>query len=707
MTGTLIISAASSDGSDKKPTFNLDAYNGGKMSVAGWPYPVVVDGQGVMLVSQGIPIYASHEQTIANLVGQTQEVKVDGNGRITASGPLTASRESSTTYAQMLDHASNGYKWQSSIGAEVLDYEYVDTGKTATVNGQSFDGPMYISRKTSLNHVAIVPLGADTTTKANIAAQGGNGKEKIMNFEKWLIAQGKDINSLGDDEKAKLQAAFNTLKGAGLLEASTKPAEQPKQGTQPKPVEAAADGDTGITAANAARAANLRRIAAIDQLQASYATVKQIDVDGKPVGVAEFCASAIEAGTAASEVELALLRASRAPSKSGMPAIHVHAGISDASDKVIEASIALKHHAIGDDKQLVAAYGEQVLEAATKLRGARLSKLIEIVCGNAGVQLPLAVDDAYIRAAFSNTALSGILGNVANKALAASFMSVNQVIPRIARARSHMNFHAHTVYSMALNGDLVEVSPRGELQHMNLSEESYTRQVKTRGAVLRISRTDLVNDELGAFLDMAQRLGRKAALSRERVGFKALNGTGNGESFFTAANGNYISGPATALSYASLGKAVQTMRDQVGPDGDPIGIEPRILLVPTALEVTARELTNPNATLIATALGSNGAAKREPQVNVWAGAFRPEVSEWLGKTIDKVPGSSTAWYLLADPEDVAAVEVSYLNGNDQPVIEFFGLSSEVDTLGVSWRCYFDFGVDMAEFRAAVKSKGGA
>ena len=64
-----------------------------------------------------------------------------------------------------------------------------------------------------------------------------------------------------------------------------------------------------------------------------------------------------------------------------------------------------------------------------------------------------------------------------------------------------------------------------------------------------------------------------------------------------------------------------------------------------------------------------------------------------------IPGNSaTAWYLLADPADVAAVEILYLNGRRTPTIE--GGQTDFDTLGMQWRAYFDFGVAMQEGSAA-------
>lgn len=226
-----------------------------------------------------------------------------------------------------------------------------------------------------------------------------------------------------------------------------------------------------------------------------------------------------------------------------------------------------------------------------------------------------------------------------------------------------------------------------------------TRQVDTRGALLSVTRKDLINDDLGAFADNAMALGRKAIQSREKALFTELNGTGNGASFFTAARGNYFEGAGASLQSTSLATAVQMFRDQKGPDGDPIMVEPRLLLVPTALEQIAKELMNSQYILGPT-------TTKQPSVNVWQGAFTPLTSPWLSNT-NLAGASSTAWYLLADPSDVAALEIAYLNGQQTPTVEFFGLDSDPNVLGVTWRVYWDFGVALAEFRGGVKSKGAA
>ncbi|MCH8046695.1 MAG: thermonuclease family protein [Planctomycetes bacterium] len=55
---------------------------------------------------------------------------------------------------------------------------------------------------------------------------------------------------------------------------------------------------------------------------------------------------------------------------------------------------------------------------------------------------------------------------------------------------------------------------------------------------------------------------------------------------------------------------------------------------------------------------------------------------------------------------VGEVIVGFLNGNMAPIVEFFGLSAQVDYLAVAWRVYFDFGAALGDFRAGVKADGG-
>ena len=80
------------------------------------------------------------------------------------------------------------------------------------------------------------------------------------------------------------------------------------------------------------------------------------------------------------------------------------------------------------------------------------------------------------------------------------------------------------------------------------------------------------------------------------------------------------------------------------------------------------------------------------------------MSRYLGNS--KYTGySAKAWYLLADPNDLAVIEVAFLDGVDTPTVQTAGPDWNFNRLGISMRVIFDFGVNQQNFRAGVKSNG--
>jgi len=115
------------------------------------------------------------------------------------------------------------------------------------------------------------------------------------------------------------------------------------------------------------------------------------------------------------------------------------------------------------------------------------------------------------------------------------------------------------------------------------------------------------------------------------------NGTTNtsfdGVAFFSASHpslsgsgtqSNFVSG-GTALNAANFAAQKAAMRRLVGYDGDPLGINPNVLIVPPELEDTAN-------TIVTAAFGASGAT------NIQRGQARVMVIERLSDTND--------WYLM-------------------------------------------------------------
>ena len=103
-----------------------------------------------------------------------------------------------------------------------------------------------------------------------------------------------------------------------------------------------------------------------------------------------------------------------------------------------------------------------------------------------------------LRAAFSTFSLPGILSNVANKFLLDGFSAVESSWRQITAVRSVSDFKRVTSYRLTGGFEYQEVGPDGELKHAEVGEESFGNQARTYGRMFAITRTDLINDDLGA-----------------------------------------------------------------------------------------------------------------------------------------------------------------------------------------------------------------
>lgn len=300
-----------------------------------------------------------------------------------------------------------------------------------------------------------------------------------------------------------------------------------------------------------------------------------------------------------------------------------------------------------------------------------------------------------LQAGFSSIDISGILSNVANKFLLDGFESVEATWRNIAAIRNVSDFKTVTSYRLIGKDKYELVAPGGELKHGTLGELAYTNKADTYGLILSIDRRDIINDDLGALTLVPRKLGRGAGLKINDVFWSTFMAN---TAFFTAANKNYLTGADTALSVESLSKAEVAFLNQTDPDGNPLGVMPSILLVPPDLSAPATVLYK------SLEIRDTTASTKYPVANPHMGKFRVEVSRYLSNS--NYTGYSTkAWYLLADPVDLAVIEVALLNGQEAPTIET--AEADFNVLGIQMRGYHDFGVALQEPRGGIKVKGEA
>ena len=416
----------------------------------------------------------------------------------------------------------------------------------------------------------------------------------------------------------------------------------------------------------------------VDQPVAAEATAS-VAVEQKIEGAAPAApkenVSMIEEVKAAVKADLlAELRAFRAPA----PAIHVAEPVD--SQKVVEAALCRQAGLPNIDK----AFDARTLEAADKVsRDVSISQvLLKAAKANGytgsdrvtqGTVMPM------LQASFATHDISNLLAALVNKFLLQGFMAVERSWENISAIRSVADFKS--INLLRLNGSFKfqKIGNANELKVAAANDYKRSVNADTWGISTQLTRQDIINDDLNALSMVPQRMGRGAALAMNDAIWSAFQ-TDNA-TYFQAAS----AAAGNALSYSSLETAVTAYRRLNDPDGNPLAIAPRVLLVPPELEPKAVQLMTQSA-LIVGSLGSTSSKSVEPSANAFAGRYRIVTSNYLT--------SSSTWWLMADAADLPALDVVFLNGQQVPTIEQVQIDYQL--LGVGLRGYMDFGVTKAE-----------
>ncbi|AMV29297.1 hypothetical protein VT84_33185 [Gemmata sp. SH-PL17] len=657
----------------------------------------------------------------------------------------------------MLALARQKYQWQASVGADPARVEKIEAGAVGVANwGREYPGPCVIGRGCKFREMSFVVLGGDRKTSVVAARDRNSNRPKpirgsaMPTFEEWLASLGfPDSSALDATQLANMKLLYQDEYPEAEAPAETAPA------TDAPPVDAAnvseddeeerpvtARGNRPAVRANAGAnrpvprdpvaamnrrvAANQTRIDRITDISARYGN-PQIDTgNGRRAG---FLAHAIQSNWTPDHAELVAMRASRPnpePDRNG--------GAGDNYlPQIIGAAICLTAGMRADRvaADVPAAHRERVMNEATssQFQGYGIQGLMAATIHAAGRQyhgsrksndfVRAALEaDRTIRATnprvaitaasqgFSTVSLSGILGNVANKVLIASYEAQATTWAMFAAVRSYGDFKPVFSYRLDMTGAFKKVGQDGELKHVGMQETGYSNQLATYGAIVNLTRQMQINDDLGAFLAIPAGLGRMSAIRiEEGVYVTLLSNPGN---FFSAGNKNLNSGAGSALSIDGLTASETAFMNQVDVNGKPILNVPDRILVPTTLGVTGNNLYKQTSIATDNVVTGNALAYYE---NPHAGKYRPTVSPYLNNTAIRdqdgaaLSGQSgTAWYQFVDPAVRAALVVGFLNGQQTPTIQ--DADTDFATLGHQWRAFHDFGVGM-EDPAAVQKNAGA
>lgn len=682
---------ASSAGSGGLPRFTMVAYTGVPMNVTGWDFPLVVDLDGIDGLDAGIPAFAHHNPE--RIVGHIVKNTISG-GELVVAGVISGVGPDALEVAQS---SKNGFPWQASIGADPIEVEFVNAGDKITANGKEYEGPIYIAKRVKLSEISFVPLGADSNTSAKVAAKKRKGDS--MNFDDWCKKNGFDPAKLDETQKQALMKLYEAENGAGGdgKDDSDTSGDQEVEAGKPSPTIKASAADP-IADYRRQQAEETKRIAAI-----------RAECKNHP----EIEAKSIAEGWTLDKTKLEVIYASHKPDSVSKPfSINTGKGF-ELSNQLIAAA-ACKTIGIGE-KAIVAGLNEQQKSMLDdkSLGHMRPSSIVAAVAHSYGIHASgfgasdglyekvLRYEKATIQAgsSISTLSLTGILGDVANKAMLDGWGAVDSVLDQFTYSKDVDNFQGQRFYRLNMNGAMQQVGQSGELKSVGFSETEYTSNLDTHGGVFAFTRKMQIDDNLNAFAEIPRLIGQDAPMLMMELATKLL--LDNSDSFFSTANGNIMTGTSSALSCSSLETATQKFLDmKVG--NRPIPLTPDRLMVGSALKATADRLYKSEFDF-ASGLASTSAKSREGMLNVFQNTYKPFVNRWMSTTFALTGSSNTKWFMLTDPGRSAPLMVTYLRGNRTPTIRQGEL--DINTLGIGYQFYFDFGVAKFDPKSCIMSDG--
>ena len=505
-------------------------------------------------------------------------------------------------------------------------------------------GPCYVASKWEPYEISIVSVPADATVGVN---------RSLNDFNVVSMVKEKEISEMGEKQNQNQSNEVGT--------------DQQRQGEMPNGTPSA----TPVVGAEVPQ----------DNARGAEAVLRAIETERARVSnISELCrhfgvdaAEYINNGTSLADAQRSVLAI---VNERNIPTANIQMGEQE-EDKYRDAmsdAILLR-----GGVQL-----ENVAPGAQDLRGMRVRSMIEEVLAREGVaNVHRMGEEELLRAALTGTSsLPGILSAAANKSMAKGYQAAQTTFEQFTTVGSNTDFKEATRYRLSEAGSLLEIKENGEFVQDELTEGSAKTKVLTYGRGFSFTRQMIVNDDLSALTRIPSLYAAQAKRGINRLVYKAL-----AEAKFTAKDGN-LAATGAALSLATIDEARQAMRKQKNLRGEEfLNIIPKYLIVPTKSEFLARQLLTSTSDPNATHYGITNPLMGSLQI----------ITDAELDALD-----TDAYYFLADQMLMDTIEVTYLNGNQRPVIE-----SQVafDTLGIRYRIYMDYGVTVVDTKGIYKNAG--
>lgn len=335
---------------------------------------------------------------------------------------------------------------------------------------------------------------------------------------------------------------------------------------------------------------------------------------------------------------------------------------------------------------------EKAADGANDLRGMTLRDLaIETLTREGKGDARRMTSDSLFRAALSpDSAFAAILSNAVDKTMRTEYAVAPSTFERFTSKSSYVDFKPKEMFQISEAGELEKVTQNGEIKFDEMGDSKVTGRLVSFAKSFGFTRQSLINDDIGILTKVPAAYVRAAKRGINKAVYRLITANPtmeDGSVLFSAAHRNL--GTAAVPGIASYNEAFSLMMHQKNLRGkETLNIPPRFLLC-DPIQYAA------HATILhSTANPSSGNS----------GTFNPfqNMMELIMDSELQAESGAQPYYFVADPAACCGIDVGYLNGNEQPQLDY---QVGFDFMGIKYRILIDYAVTLVDHRAFVKNAG--
>lgn len=627
---------------------------------------LLMDGVRFRNDKKQLPIVDSHnDKTVRNVFGSIRNITIQGDSLV--GDPEFASDEESQIVATRYNE---GHLNDFSIDAVILERAFIREGQQYTTRqGKVIEGPAEIITAWEPHNASICATGADPNSTVR---RSYDQEERIKKMDEELQAQ---LTSLGLPEG--MTDPTEILKW--MADHMEKPTLEIESMSEEKP-EAEVAREDAISKEEEANRMNekvaeevARQLKVIDERRrAIYSAADLVKVERA------FADKLVESNCSVQDAQQRILE-----KMSNQPLGQSVKVVESEHDKFMEvASAGLVQRCFQGQ---VKRQAPQV-QGAEQFRNLGIYRLAELCVRRMGfnperftrqdvARLAMGHEPTFNRLRLQRSAeayhtsgsFANLLLDAASKTLRAAYEEAPYTWALWARqAQSVEDFKNINRIQLGESPNLEMVPEGAAYPEGSVTDSKRTYKVEKFGKKFSVTWETVINDDLDALSRIPAMHGNAARRTQEKVVYDALLANPTMPDTFSLFSASHTSGSnITAVSVAApsvttLNEAFKLMSLQKGLNGDVyLNLSPRTLLVPQNYAATALELVNSSS--YAQSNGNEGVA------NIYGiNGVRP-LQVVATALLDA--NSTTNWYAIADNSQIDTVEITFLNGEESPVLE--------------------------------------